>query len=73
MTNQNFGFTRLAIVAAVSLSAAVATAPAMAQDKTQLQTQDQTQLRTQDQIYGSQLMTQTERNEYSAKMRSMKT
>ncbi len=41
------------------------TTPALAQDKTPLQTQEQ--------VYGSQLMTQTERNEYSEKMRTLKT
>jgi hypothetical protein len=41
------------------------------QDKDQLHTQDQT--KTQDQIYGSQLMTEKERNEYRNRMRSAKT
>jgi len=41
------------------------------QDQTMSQTQDKTQI--QDQIYGSQLMTQQERNEYSSRMRSAKT
>jgi len=50
--------------------------PALAQDKDQ--TRDQDQLRTQDQIrdqdiYGSQLMTQQERNEYRNRMRAAKT
>ncbi|MDD2880048.1 MAG: hypothetical protein PHQ58_06400 [Rhodoferax sp.] len=77
MTSQKTILTRLALVAAVSLSAAWVATGAVAQDKTQDQAKDQTQARvqdrTQDQIYGSQLMTQVERNEYRAKMRSMKT
>lgn len=40
-------------------------------DQTQTQTQSQT--RTQERIYGSQLMTQQERNEYRQQMRTMKT
>ena len=40
------------------------------QDKTQDKTQDQT--RTRDRIFGSQMMTQQERNEYRARMRSAK-
>jgi hypothetical protein len=49
------------------------------QDKDQLHTQDQTKdqtqdkTKTQDQIYGSQLMTEQERNEYRNRMRSAKT
>ncbi len=35
--------------------------------------QDRTQTRDQDQIYGSQLMTQQERNEYRNRMRAAKT
>ena len=42
-----------------------------AADQTKDQTQDRTQL--QDQIYGSQLMTEQERVEHRAKMRSLKT
>jgi len=69
MLKRKANLTGLALVAAVALSAAVATTSAMAQDKTQ----DRTQLRTQEQIYGSQLMTDGERNEYQARMRNMKT
>lgn len=45
----------------------------IAQDR--LKSQDNTQLQAQsrDQIYGSQLMTQQERNEYIERMRSAKT
>ncbi|MDO8449340.1 MAG: hypothetical protein Q7T10_11110 [Rhodoferax sp.] len=69
MLKRKVNLTGLALVAAVALSAAVVTTSAVAQDKTQ----DRTQLRTQDQIYGSQFMTDGERNEYQARMRSMKT
>jgi hypothetical protein len=41
------------------------------QDQTKDQIQDKT--KTQDQIYGSQLMTEQERNEYQNRMRSAKT
>ena len=39
----------------------------------QAQTQDQLQTQQQDQVYGSQLMTQQERNTYRAKMHAAKT
>lgn len=39
----------------------------------QVQTQDKLQTQQQDQIYGSQLMTQQERNAHLAKMRAAKT
>ena len=42
-------------------------------DQTKDQDKLQTQDRTQDLIYGSQLMTQTERNQYRAQMRNLKT
>lgn len=44
---------------------------AHADDQDRLQTRDQ--LQSKDQIYGSQLMTQQERNEYRAQMRAAKT
>jgi len=75
-----------AAVIAALLPGMAAVAMAADQDQTRdqdrLQTQDQTrdkdQLRTRDQtrdnqIYGSQLMTQQERNEYRARMRAAKT
>jgi hypothetical protein len=43
------------------------------QTKDQIQDKTQDQLKTQDQIYGSQLMTEKERNEYRNRMRSAKT
>lgn len=46
---------------------------AIAADATQTQTQTQTRTQNQSTIYGSQLMTRQERNEYRTKMRSMKT
>lgn len=61
----------MALVAAVSLSAVAMSTDAIAQDKIQDRTQDRD--RVQDQIYGSQLMTVRERNEYRVKMRSMHT
>jgi hypothetical protein len=57
--------------AAVSLLALGMSASAMAQNQTRDQTRDQTRL--QDPIYGSQLMTLPERNEYRTRMRSLKT
>jgi len=59
----------LAMAAAVSMLAAMTAGPALAQD----QTRDQTQDRTQDQIYGSQLMTPAERDEYRARFRNLRT
>jgi len=69
MMFQKTHLTGMALVAAVSLSAVVMSTDVIAQDKIQDRTQD----RVQDQIYGSQLMTVRERNEYQVKMRSMKT
>jgi type II secretory pathway pseudopilin PulG len=43
-------------------------APGLASD--QQRSQEQTRLQEQDQIYGSQLMTREEQNEYRAKMRA---
>lgn len=42
-------------------------------DRTQDRTRDRTQTQSRDTIYGSQLMTQRERNEYRARMRAAKT
>src|SRR3990167_2344613 len=75
MKTRKTSMTRLALVGAVSLLAVGMSASAMAQDQTRDQTQDRTrdQVRLQDPIYGSQLMTLQERNEYRTKMRSLKT
>jgi hypothetical protein len=77
MKTRTAGLMGLAIATVVSLSAAVVATSAMAQDKIQDQTKDQdklqTQDRTQDMIYGSQLMTQTERNQYRSQMQRLKT
>jgi negative regulator of sigma E activity len=62
-----FGAAALVIAA---VAAGVAT-NAAAQDKDQ--DRDRVQQRDQDRIFGSQLMTQQERNEYANRMRSMKT
>ena len=71
------GLRRFALAAAVSLCAVTVPIGVMAQDKIQDQTKDQdrlqTQDRTQDMIYGSQLMTQTERDQYRAQMRKLQT
>lgn len=63
----------LVLATTVSLSGAIATFPAKAQDQSRDQTQDRTQLRIQDPIYGSQLMTPAERDEYRARLRNMNT
>jgi hypothetical protein len=59
------------------LIAALAMVPAhlaLAQDKTQTQSQTQTRQTIRDSdIYGSQLMTNQERNEYRSRMRAVKT
>jgi hypothetical protein len=72
-TKVNSSALTLVLATAVSLSGAIATFPAKAQDQARDQTQDRTQLRTQDQIYGSQLMTPAERDEYRARLRTMAT
>ena len=66
------------VVVAALLPAMVSVANAA--DKDQDRTRDQDRLQTQDkdqiqdrQIYGSQLMTQQERNEYRTRMRAAKT
>jgi hypothetical protein len=57
-------------IGAMLVFASVGTAtPVLAQDKDQ----DRVQLRDQDQIYGSQRMTQQERDEYRNRMGAMKT
>lgn len=43
------------------------------QTETQTQTQSQLQVQDQERIYGSQLMTEQERNEYRNQMRALKT
>ena len=78
-------FKRTLTMTALTGVLAFAAASALAADQDQLRTQDQDQtrdltqdktqdqLKTQDQIYGSQLMTEQERNEYRNRMRSAKT
>ena len=77
MKTRKTGWMGLAMAAALSLSAVMASSSAMAQDQIRDQTKEQdklqTQSRTRDMIYGSQLMTQTERNQYRIQMRSLKT
>lgn len=64
-------FTAVAMVVAAGV-AGVAT-PAAAQDKDQDRVQQRDQDRDQDRIFGSQLMTQQERLDYSTRMRSLNT
>lgn len=77
MKTRKTGLMGLALAAAVSLSAVLVPTGAVAQDKikdqTKVQDKLQTQDRTQNMIYGSQLMTQAERNQYRAQMRNLKT
>jgi hypothetical protein len=67
-------FKKSLIVSALAGIFAFSTGFALAADQDRDQTRDQIQDKTQDQtrdrIYGSQLMTQQERNEYRARMRS---
>ena len=81
MKTRKYGLASLTLAAAVSLSAVMLSTSAVAQDKIQDQTKDQisdqdklqTQDRTRDMIYGSQLMTLTERNQYRDQMRTLET
>ena len=78
-------FKKTLTMTALTSVLAFAAASALAADQDQLRTQDKDQtrdltqdktqdkLKTQDQIYGSQLMTEKERNEYRNRMRSAKT
>lgn len=52
---------------------AVWAVPLFAADQVREQKQDQTQAQDQERIYGSQMMTQNERNAYRAKMQAAKT
>jgi hypothetical protein len=64
-----------AVACAFSLSAGLALAEDQAHDQIRDQARDETKAKTQEQekIYGSQLMTQKERAEYRAQMRTAKT
>ena len=75
MTNTKFRLSRFAWAATAAVALAIAGNSAIAQDKVQSKTQDQTrdQDRLQDPIFGSQLMTDAERNEFRTHMRSLKT
>ena len=59
-------------VIAVGLSLAVLIGPALANDTRRDQVRDQERLRDDAPIYGSQMMTERERNEYREKMRNAK-
>jgi hypothetical protein len=67
LKSQAVKFAAAAMVVAAGVAGVAA--PAAAQDKDQ----DRVQQRDQDRIFGSQLMTQQERLDYSNRMRSMKT
>lgn len=64
---------KLVVVAAIGILVGMGTAFAQYRDRDQVQTQPPDQVRTQDQlrdrdIYGYQMMTEQERNEYRARM-----
>jgi hypothetical protein len=70
---------RMSLITAAVAAAGViapglsAVAQTTAQTQKQAQAQAQTQAQTQERIYGSQLMTPQERNEYQQKMGTLKT
>jgi len=67
-------FSTLAMVISLSTNIALADDQEQTQDQDQLQTRDKDQDRLRDQkVYGWQLMTQEERAEHRAMMRSLKT
>jgi hypothetical protein len=59
-------------VIAVGLSLAILLSPVFANDTRRDQVREQEQLRDDAPIYGSQMMTERERNEYRQKMRNAK-
>jgi len=61
------------LLLAAGLSLAADQDQTRTQDKDQTKTQTQDRTKTQDQIYGSQMMTEQERNQYRSKMQSAKT
>jgi hypothetical protein len=75
MKTRKTSMPRLALAGTVALLATGLSTTVMAQDPSRDQTQarDRDQDRLQDPIYGNQLMTLQERNEYRTKMRSLKT
>lgn len=75
MTTRKFQLSHFTWAATAAVALAIAGNSAIAQDKVQSKTQDQTrdQDRLQDPIFGSQLMTDAERNEFRTQMRSLKT
>lgn len=60
-------------VSVLAVALAVLAGPLYAADHVRDQKQDQTKAQKQERIYGSQMMTQEERNAYRAKMRAAKT
>ncbi len=59
-------------VSILAAALAVLAGPLFAADQVREQKQDQTQAQDQERIYGSQMMTQKERNAYRAQMRAAK-
>ena len=66
-------FIRTIAVSVFAGALAASAGPLFAADQVRDQKQDQTKTQDQERIYGSQLMTQKERNAYRAKMRAAKT
>lgn len=65
--------TKTSLLSILSCSLIFSVNFALAADQVKDQTRDQTQLQDREQIYGSQLMTEQERVEHRAKIRSLKT
>ncbi|MBU0688142.1 MAG: hypothetical protein KJ850_11400 [Gammaproteobacteria bacterium] len=66
-------FKRPISISVLAGALAVLAGPLFAADQVRDKKQDQTQAQDQERIYGSQMMTQKERNAYRAKMRAAKT
>lgn len=73
MKTSRIGKSGMVFLATAALMAAMGSTVAWAQDEIQEQTRDRTQLKDQETIYGSQLMTQSERNTHRAQLRKMNT
>jgi len=69
----NKTLTLVAVTGALIFSSGFSLAAEQDRDQTRLQDQTRDQIRDQDRIYGSQLMTQQERNEHRNRIRSAKT
>ena len=73
MKSQKTFIPTLAFLAVLATTSGMWSGALQAQDQVQVQVQAQAQAQAQAKIYGSQLMTDAERTEYQAKMRSLKT